>query len=73
MQKTSAAPVTAWLIIRNGKIGIRLDPNQQLGKSCHAINDALLPGAAKSRQEWTDAPKPPPDVRQQQQVKTQRY
>jgi hypothetical protein len=71
MQKTSGKKVRGVLIIRNGKIGIRLDSGQELGKSCHKINDILLPGTAINRQMWEDAPKDPDDyehVNQQQQI-----
>lgn len=52
--------ITGMLVFRNGKLGIRLDPGQQLEKKCKDINDALLPGHAVNRQHWED-PKNIPD------------
>jgi hypothetical protein len=56
--------ITGTIIIRNGKIGIKLDPGQELGKKCHALNDVLLPGVATKRQAWEDDPNRIPDQEQ---------
>ena len=35
--------VTGWLIMKDGKIGLALDENQQLGTKCHDIVDKAIP------------------------------
>ena len=62
MNKTSGKKVKGWIIIRNGKMGVRLDAGQELGTSCHRINDILLPGTAVDRKTWEDDPKIPDDL-----------
>lgn len=69
MQKfASSGKKTGWLIVRNGKIGIRWDPNQQFGTKCHQASDVLLPGQAVNRQRWNDTPKLPEDPEQQHEM-----
>ena len=71
MQKTSASTgrKTGWIIVRNGKIGIRWDPNQDFKTKCHQASDVLLPGNAVNRQHWEDnTPKLPEDPEQQHQM-----
>ena len=62
MQKTSGKKIRGMLIIRNGKIGVKLYPGQELGTTCHKINDALLPGTAANRVGWNDDPKDGDDL-----------
>ena len=51
----------------NGEKKLILLPNQQLGNSCHAIQDATLKGPAIGKGSWNDDPTPP-DYRVQQQT-----